>query len=166
MHSTVWQNVMWVSGNDIRQHVQLHIEQTSSVMYLLEYRIRLVGLITGRDRQRLIGICCFSVKKRPFRSKSKDWKRDNASELSDTSTSRLLFQWASTIQIQLSVLLLYKTDIVISSNVSCLRHNVAAKVLVRLYAAIARSHLIYRLINRLYCTKGHQLNHHMNILAW
>ena len=49
---------------------------------------------------------------------SKDWlgrNQDNVSEWRDMSICRLLFQWASTITIQLSVLVLYKADIIIIS---------------------------------------------------
>jgi hypothetical protein len=54
-----------------------------------------------------IGMCCFSAKHAALRRKSKDWlvrNRNNVSEWSDISTRGLLFQWASTIKIQLSVL--------------------------------------------------------------
>jgi hypothetical protein len=49
-----------------------------------------------------IGICCFSGKHAALRRKSKN--QDNVSERGDMSIPRLLFQWASTIKIQLSVL--------------------------------------------------------------
>jgi len=52
---------------------------------------------------------CFSARHTALRRrKNKDWlaqNQDNASEWGDISTRRLLFQWASTIKIQLSVLL-------------------------------------------------------------
>jgi hypothetical protein len=51
-------------------------------------------------------MCCFSAKHAALRRKSKDWlarNQNNVSEWSDISTSGLLFQWASTIKIQLSV---------------------------------------------------------------
>jgi hypothetical protein len=54
-----------------------------------------------------IGICCFSSKHASLNRKSKDWlakNQDNVSEWSDMSIGALLFQWASTIKIQLSVL--------------------------------------------------------------
>ena len=54
-----------------------------------------------------IGICCFSAKRSALRKKSKDWlawHQDNVLKWGDMSTRRLLFQWASTIKIQLSVL--------------------------------------------------------------
>ena len=55
-----------------------------------------------------IGICCSSAKHAALRSKSKDWLSRNqykvVSEWSDMSTRRLLFQCASTIIIQLSML--------------------------------------------------------------
>jgi hypothetical protein len=54
-----------------------------------------------------IGICSFSAKHAALRRKSKDWSarnQNNVFEWSDMSTRGLLFQWASTIKIQLSVL--------------------------------------------------------------
>ena len=54
-----------------------------------------------------IGICCFSAKRSALRKKSKDWlawNQDNVFKWGDMSTRRLLFQWASTIKIKLSVL--------------------------------------------------------------
>jgi hypothetical protein len=53
------------------------------------------------------GICCFSFKHATLRRKSKDWlarNQDNVSECCDMSIHELLFQSASTIKIQLSVL--------------------------------------------------------------
>jgi hypothetical protein len=54
-----------------------------------------------------IGLCCFSTKHAALRIKSKDWlvkNQDNVSEWNDMSTCELLFQWASTIKIQLNML--------------------------------------------------------------
>jgi hypothetical protein len=62
-------------------------------------------LVVTKDYE--IGICCFSAKHAALRRKSKDWLARNqniVSEWSDMSTRRLLFQWASTIKIQLSML--------------------------------------------------------------
>ena len=53
-----------------------------------------------------IGICCFSVKHAALRDKNKDWlvrNQNNVTEWSDMSFRGLLFQWASTIKFQLSV---------------------------------------------------------------
>ena len=53
-----------------------------------------------------IGICCFSAKHIEIRRKSKYGlvlNQDNVSELGNMSICGLLFQWASTIKIQLSV---------------------------------------------------------------
>jgi hypothetical protein len=50
--------------------------------------------------------------------------------MSDFSTRRLLFQWASTIKIQLNVLDKHKPDIIIiSSNVACSRQEIAVDML-------------------------------------
>ena len=54
-----------------------------------------------------IGICCFSAKQAELRSKNRDWlarNQNNVSEWSDILIRGLLFQRASTIIIQLSVL--------------------------------------------------------------
>jgi hypothetical protein len=61
---------------------------------------------------------CFSVEHAALRRKSKDWfsrNQNNVSEWSDMSTRGMLFQCASTIKIQLSVLIWYKTDLIIIS---------------------------------------------------
>ena len=53
------------------------------------------------------GICCFSAKHAALRRKSKDWlarNEDKVYELGDMSIRGLLLQCASTIKIQLSVL--------------------------------------------------------------
>ena len=59
---------------------------------------------SGQTKDYKIGICCFSAKHTALRRKSKDWNQNNESEWSDMSTRGLLFQWASTIKIKLSVL--------------------------------------------------------------
>jgi hypothetical protein len=64
---------------------------------------------SGQTKDYKIGICCFSAKHEAFRSKSKDGlarKQDNVSEWGVMSTRGLLLQWASTIQIQLSKLII------------------------------------------------------------
>ena len=63
----------------------------------------------GQTTDYKIGICSFSAKYAALRSNSKDWlprNQNNVSGWSDMSTRWLLFQWASTIEIQLSVLVL------------------------------------------------------------
>ena len=62
---------------------------------------------SGQTKDYKIGFCCFSAKQVVLRSKSKDWltrNQNNVSEWSDISTHGLLFQWASTMKIQLNVL--------------------------------------------------------------
>ena len=62
---------------------------------------------SGQTKDYKIGICCFSVKHAALTRKSKDWlaqNQNNVSKWSDMSTCGLLFQWASTKKIQLSVL--------------------------------------------------------------
>ena len=63
-----------------------------------------------------ISICCNSFKHTALRKKSNDWlaqNQDNVSRWGDMSIRGLLFHWASTIKIQLSVL--YKADFIIIS---------------------------------------------------
>jgi len=61
---------------------------------------------SGQTKDYEIGICCFSAKPASLRRKSKDWlavNQNNVSKLGSMSICRL-FQWASTIKIQLSLL--------------------------------------------------------------
>jgi hypothetical protein len=54
-----------------------------------------------------IDICCVSTKQVALRRKSKDWLAQNQANVSKwgyMSIHRLLFQWASTIKIELNVL--------------------------------------------------------------
>jgi hypothetical protein len=63
-----------------------------------------------------IGICSFSAKHTALRRKSKDWlarNQNNVSEWSGMSIRGLMFQWSSTIKIQLIVLIWSKTDLII-----------------------------------------------------
>ena len=63
-----------------------------------------------------ICICCFSAKHTALRRKSKDWldwDQNYVSEWSDMFTLGLLFQWASTIKIQLSMLVQNKANPII-----------------------------------------------------
>ena len=65
-----------------------------------------------------IGICCFSAKHTALRRKNKDWlawNQDNVSKWGAMSIRGLLFQWPSTIKIQLSVLVQYNADLIIIS---------------------------------------------------
>ena len=71
---------------------------------------------SGQTKDYKIGICCFSAKHAALRRENKDWlarNQDNVSEWGDISTHGLLFQCASIITIQLSVLFLYKADLII-----------------------------------------------------
>jgi len=76
-------------------------------LYALSYNLFFYFKRLSQTKDHKIGICCFSAKHAALRRKSKDWLaryQNNVSEWSDMSTSGLLFQWASTIKIQLSVL--------------------------------------------------------------
>jgi len=74
------------------------------------YSIKLiieVEVPIGSNQSHEIGICCFSAKHAAWRRKNKDWlprNQDKVSELGDMSIRGLLFQWASTIKLQLCVL--------------------------------------------------------------
>ena len=62
---------------------------------------------SSQTKDNTIGIDCFSAKNAALRRKSKDWlarNQNNVSEWSDMSTRGVLFQWTSTIKIQLSML--------------------------------------------------------------
>jgi hypothetical protein len=62
---------------------------------------------SGQNKGYDIGICYCSAKNTALRRNSKDWpaqNQDNVSELGNMSIRELLFQWASTMKIQLSVL--------------------------------------------------------------
>ena len=70
----------------------------------------------SQTRDNVSGIYWFPAKHGALRSKSKDWlsrNQYNVSGWSNISTRRLLFQWASALKIQLSVLVSYKVDIII-----------------------------------------------------
>ena len=56
-----------------------------------------------KDYIYIYGICCFSAKHTALRRKSKDWLAWNQDKASEWG-NRLLFQWASTVKIQLGVL--------------------------------------------------------------
>jgi hypothetical protein len=75
----------------------------------------------GQTKDYEIDICCFFANHAVFKRKSKDWlarNQDNVSEWGNMSIQWLLFQWASTIKIQLSVLVWYKADLIIISLLS------------------------------------------------
>jgi hypothetical protein len=62
---------------------------------------------SGQTKDYKIGICCFSAKHAALWRKSKDWlarNQNNVSEWNDMSIRGLLFQWTSTIKIQLSMM--------------------------------------------------------------
>ena len=73
---------------------------------------------SGQTKDYKIGICCFSTKHAALRSKSKEWlarDQNNVSEWSDMSVHGLLFRWATTIRVQLSVLVYNKANLIIIS---------------------------------------------------
>ena len=67
---------------------------------------------SGQTKDYKIGIWCFSTKPAALRRKSKHWltqNQNNVTEWSDMSTQGLLFQTTTIIQMQLNVLVYYKT---------------------------------------------------------
>ena len=93
--------------------------KTASVVYVSVLASSVVerGFESRSDQTKdyKIGICCFSAKNASLRRKSKYWLARDVSEWSNTSTRGLLFQWASTMKIQLGVLVWNKADIIIIS---------------------------------------------------
>ena len=84
----------------------------------LEYGRSWVRAPVGSSKYCEIGMCCSSAKHEALRRNSKDWlsrNQYNVSEWPDISTRRLLFQLASTITIQLHVLVQYKEHLIIIS---------------------------------------------------
>jgi len=75
----------------------------------------------GQTKDYEIGNCCISRKHALLRRKCKDWlagNQDSVSERTNFSTQGLFVRWATTIKIHLSMVDLYKVDIIIiSSNV-------------------------------------------------
>ena len=74
---------------------------------------------------------CFSAKHAALRRKSKDWVAENqdiVSEWGDMSIHGLLFQWASTIKIQLSMLVYYKADLIISLKINLFSPSYSWKI--------------------------------------
>jgi hypothetical protein len=62
---------------------------------------------SGLTKDYKLGICCFFTEHASLRRKSKEYlarNQNNVSECSDVSTHGLLFQWASTLKTQPSVL--------------------------------------------------------------
>ena len=87
---------------------------------------------SGHIKDYKIGICYFSANHTASRSMSKDWlarNQNNVSEWRDMSISGLLFQWASTIKIQLSVLFVLVRS-VISLNITFSHHDIAEKLII------------------------------------
>ena len=84
---------------------------------------------SGQTKDYKIGICYFSAKHAALSSKSKYWfarNQNNVSEWSDMSTRGLLFQWASTIKIQLRTT---RTSSSSHWKLTCSRHDTAEKLL-------------------------------------
>ena len=62
---------------------------------------------SGQTKDYGFGICCFSDTHEALKSNNKNWlplNQDNVLEIGNVSIRGLLFQWANTIKIQLSVL--------------------------------------------------------------
>jgi hypothetical protein len=75
------------------------------IIWLLDKKVEFAGCILPSSCK--VRICCFSAKHATLKRKSKDWlvrNQDNVSECGDASIHELLFYWASTLKIQLSML--------------------------------------------------------------
>ena len=69
--------------------------------------MRVFEPLSGQTKDYDIGMCCFSGKHAALRRMNKDWLAQNevnVSEWGDMSIRWPLFQWASNIKVQLSVL--------------------------------------------------------------
>ena len=101
----------------------IHVQYVLSCMTILIINDRIGGVMvsvlassavyrgfeprSGQTKDYKIGMCCFSAKHAALRRTSKDWlarNQDNVSEWVDISIRPLSFQCASTIKIQLNVL--------------------------------------------------------------
>ena len=90
---------------------------------------RVLKALLGQTKDYKNGICCFSTKHTALRRKGKNWlvrNQDNVYEWRDMFTAD-----CCTMKIELSLLVYYKTDIVIiSSNVIYFRHDIAEHFLI------------------------------------
>ena len=71
---------------------------------------------SGQAEDYQVGVCCFSAVHAVLGGEDKDslaWNHDNVSGLGDVSARGLLFQSTNTIQIQVSLFVWYKADIII-----------------------------------------------------
>ena len=101
------------------KNIKIRTQVLSHLNFYIPHRWRNVSVLassavdrgfeprSGQTREHKFGICCFSANHATLRRKSKDWlarNQDNVSECGDMSISGRLFQRASTIKIQLSML--------------------------------------------------------------
>jgi hypothetical protein len=116
---TLWSNQSFLAYDDNRHSMHIiatglyasnflnHIGGVMVSVFASEWYI--VGSSPDRVKPKtIIGICCFSAHNAASRSKSKNWflrNQDNVSAWSGMSFHSLLFQWASTMHFQLSVLI-------------------------------------------------------------
>jgi len=88
---------------------------------------------SGHTKDYKICVCCFSAKPAAIKRKSNDWlarNQNNVSEWNNISTRGLLFEWASTIQINQACW--SRTKPTLSSfhwKLTCSRHDIAEKLL-------------------------------------
>jgi hypothetical protein len=100
LHQTYGHSIRLINSMNHIGVVMISVLALSAVDRRLEHR-------SGQTKDYNIGICCFSVKHEALRRKSKYCSarnQNNVFEWSDMSTRGHLFQWASTIQIQLNML--------------------------------------------------------------
>ena len=123
-------NVIFDTTNaHIHDHSLIRHLQVAESKYIL-FQIILISCYLYIIIQ-LVCVTC-PLNTQHIKEKIKHWlarNQNNVAEWSNMSASGLLFQCASTIQMHLSVLVQYKTDIVIiSSNTSRSRHDMVENV--------------------------------------
>ena len=97
----------------------LHVNRIGGVMvsvFTTNAVSRAFEPLSGQSKDYKIGICCWSAKHTASSRKSKNLlarNEDNVSYWIDKFLRGLLFQWASTMKVQLSVLVEYKANVFI-----------------------------------------------------
>jgi hypothetical protein len=110
--------------------MHLPVKRTCFFCLALVQDKKIWSWVWGRGKQNILRLVFVAS---PLRSKSKDWlarNQDNVSEWSNMSFCGLLFQSVIAVEIQLSVLVWYKVDIIIISlNATFSRHDLCGKLL-------------------------------------
>ena len=102
-YTGIWMSIIYVAIKDVRCLIRGSHGRCNCYRARLECDRSWVEPRSGETKDYKIGICCFSAKHAALRRKNKDWLAWNQDNVW-ISIRGLLFQWASTIKIQLSVL--------------------------------------------------------------